>query len=706
VAGGLAVAALCAVLASSASAVVVRTPGGRFFGVTPRPGATLSRSGGSDLHASPHLAALTSTGALEYHGGPVLHTTRPYLVFWDPASAIAPSARTLLQRYLSDTAADSALGDDVLGVTRQYSDATGYAAAGETYAAPQAVLDHQPYPTSGACSEKPAPLTACLTDAQLQAELQRLIAAAGLPSGTGPGAPVYFVVTPATVNVCLTGSECADNYFCAYHANFHQPDGGDVIYAPVPLLSAVKDCQTDGIASLQDPNGIAADVAVDNLSHEYNESITDPDGDAWYDDGSQNEEADYCQAYAASRDPLAGADPDAYAPALGTAPDGSLYDQRIAGDLYYTQSEWSNGQGDCELASSADPLTSTIVAPQTGASGTAVRLLASATTATHGVASTTWSFGDGSAAFNAGAPAAQAHTYAAPGVYTVSMSLVDGSGQVATFTRPLAVAVAPVASFTQSTGLAGAPLLTHVAFDASASHDSNPAAHIVSYRWEFGDGTVSFQGPATGYLYTTPGSYTVKLTVISSDGLSATVSRPIRVVSVPEVALAWRNAYPVAGHAITFDGTPRLVGAAHIVSYRWEFGDGRTGTGAHVTHTFRRSGAYWVTVGLTTADGLTRTDSRLLQVKPVEAITKLALSASPRGALRLKVTVNGPGLLRAAGHSSILAKAGSISYGLALTRAQRRALRGHGQVVVRVPVRFKPRVGRAIVRTARLTLTG
>jgi PKD domain len=244
-----------------------------------------------------------------------------------------------------------------------------------------------------------------------------------------------------------------------------------------------------------------------------------------------------------------------------------------------------------------------------------------------------------------------------------------------------------------------------VAFDASGSGAPNPGAHIVSYRWDFGDGVISFQGPTTGYSYLTPGAYTVELTVVSSDGLSATASRPIRVAPVPGVAFVWRNAYPVAGRAIAFDGTPRPAGVAQIVSSRWDFGHGRSGTGAHVTHTFRHAGAYWVTLGLTTVDGLTRTDSRLLHVKPVEAITKLALSATPRSTVRLHATVNGPGTLIVAGHRYALARAGSISRGLALTLGQRRALR-RGRLVLRIVVRFKPLVGRPIVRTAQLTITG
>ena len=162
----------------------------------------------------------------------------------------------------------------------------------------------------------------------------------------------------------------------------------------------------------------------------------------------------------------------------------------------------------------------------------------------------------------------------------------------------------------------------------------------------------------------------------------------------------------MAGGSIGVSGARNLAGLAQIASYGWGLRRRSRGTGAHVTHTFRRPGAYWVSLAMTTADGLSRIESRPLHVKPVEAITKLALSAAPGRALRLKVTVNGPGTLSLAGRSYTLARAGSISRVLGLTRGQRRALRRRGRLVVLVPVRFRPLVGRAINRTARLTLTG
>ncbi len=52
--------------------------------------------------------------------------------------------------------------------------------------------------------------------------------------------------------------------------------------------------------------------------------------------------------------------------------------------------------------------------------------------------------------------------------------------------------------------------------------------NIVSWYWEFGDGATSNQQNPT-HVYTTPGTYTVKLTVTDSNGATASVTKSITV---------------------------------------------------------------------------------------------------------------------------------------------------------------------------------
>jgi len=56
-----------------------------------------------------------------------------------------------------------------------------------------------------------------------------------------------------------------------------------------------------------------------------------------------------------------------------------------------------------------------------------------------------------------------------------------------------------------------------VTFDASPSYSLNPDAVIVSYEWNFGDGTTE-TGKVVNHSYSSAGEYTVALTVIDSYG--------------------------------------------------------------------------------------------------------------------------------------------------------------------------------------------
>ena len=88
---------------------------------------------------------------------------------------------------------------------------------------------------------------------------------------------------------------------------------------------------------------------------------------------------------------------------------------------------------------------------------------------------------------------------------------------------------------------------------------------------------------------------------------------PLASLTGPAGALA-------EGDSATFDASGSLDPNGTIASYAWDFGDGSTGSGASVSHTFAQDGAFTVRVTVTDNDGLTDTatfDVNVTNVAPV-----------------------------------------------------------------------------------------
>ena len=135
-----------------------------------------------------------------------------------------------------------------------------------------------------------------------------------------------------------------------------------------------------------------------------------------------------------------------------------------------------------------------------------------------------WEFGDGRS--SVGSEPTAGHSYASPGSYTVTLTVIDDLGAAGSTTNVVMVELPntpPAASFASScSGLA-------CNFDASASAD--PDGTIVAYSWDFGDGG-SVYGELVQHGYAQPGTYAVTLTVTDDVGATATVTNAVLVIDL------------------------------------------------------------------------------------------------------------------------------------------------------------------------------
>jgi len=166
----------------------------------------------------------------------------------------------------------------------------------------------------------------------------------------------------------------------------------------------------------------------------------------------------------------------------------------------------------------------------------------------------------------------------------------------------------PVASFIYSPKDPSAD--ESVTLNASESYD--PDGYIVSYQWNFGDGTkVNETDPVTTHTYDKAGVYTVELTVSDNDGLTDTETKLLVVplditidpLTVPLAVFTYEPQHPLVNEIIVFNASESHDLDGYIVSYYWEFGDGTNATGMMVEHSYAEAGNYLVRLTVTDDDG-------------------------------------------------------------------------------------------------------
>lgn len=155
-------------------------------------------------------------------------------------------------------------------------------------------------------------------------------------------------------------------------------------------------------------------------------------------------------------------------------------------------------------------------------------------------------------------------------------------------------------------------------FTASTNAD---ATQPVSLRWDFGDGTTA-TGMTARHSWSTPGTYNVTVTASNeraSDSESCTVTveappEPANIISINASETRFEVCEPVE---VDFDAN---VEGDEPITYSWDFGDGTTGSGEEVSHTYTNPGTYTVTLTASNAAG---SDTRTITITAESCIADI-----------------------------------------------------------------------------------
>jgi hypothetical protein len=477
----LAVVVSLVIATSGAQALVVNDQEGTYFGVALVPGTTsaqlatahvsplISSAPCSDPALSPDLV-LPANG-LCYHDGAVMHRNETFALTWDPARRYWQTTRNYVQQFLRDVADGSGTLTSPYAITGQYTDSIGRAANASAYgggcidygnpggSACQFGNTHgtgTDYPGSctgnvsgtNAFSEQPdgtfgnSGNDICLTDGDIQHELQAMIPQMNLSGHTQPGyTPLIVVLTPPGVEVCLDGSAtlCSSNgasaaQFCSYHAQVEAPGGSGNRYAyvvqPWTAQWGPAACnEPDAPAISQDPQPAPATLATDvgqrlvsPLSEGQLAAIVNPALDGWFGLNGAEINGNGCV-------PLANGQDTATVGISGQNP-------------YFLQREFNNAgviQSDPNGPSCAPSVTlaPAFVVPSAVNTGDVVQFDGSTTASSLIVpsAGNAWDFGDGTTAVGPSV----VHSYRTGGTYTVRLTVTDRGGNVRALTQAISV---------------------------------------------------------------------------------------------------------------------------------------------------------------------------------------------------------------------------------------------------------------------------
>ncbi|HWY12524.1 MAG TPA: PKD domain-containing protein, partial [Bacteroidia bacterium] len=206
-----------------------------------------------------------------------------------------------------------------------------------------------------------------------------------------------------------------------------------------------------------------------------------------------------------------------------------------------------------------------------------------------------WGFGDAST----NTLQSPVHTYSVGGSYTVTHVVTSINGCKDTVRQVVPVFIAPVPAFSYTNACVG----TTASFNDLSTLATGT---ITGWNWNFGDGGTSTSQNTT-HIYTVQGTYSVSLSVTSSNGCTTSTVQSVNVNPKPtaEFSMSGNPIFANETLGLTDQSTP----AGTIASWFWGFGDGASATAQNTSHLFDNKGVFTITLSIIDVNGCADTVS-------------------------------------------------------------------------------------------------
>jgi len=230
------------------------------------------------------------------------------------------------------------------------------------------------------------------------------------------------------------------------------------------------------------------------------------------------------------------------------------------------------------------------------------------------VVSWDWNFGDPSTGIqNQSIAQNPEHLFSAAGTYNVTLIVFNAEGCGDTIVETIEVSPPAPVEYTHE-GTCHQET-TYFYIDETITD----IGALISFTWDFGDGTPTSSVMNPEHIYNTIGYYDVVLTVSDTNGCSSSVMHPVEITATPSANFSYE--YLCVEDITSFFDNSTINGGDPISTWYWDFGDPGSGTANNSTiqdpeHDYQTPGLYNVKLIVSSANGCQDSLEMALEIVP------------------------------------------------------------------------------------------